>query len=572
MIDNSHIRDVLITNNLKNGDNGDFDNERNNNSMRRLLNSHLSIYNTLNNPDLDVSPNFRTESRFPTPEFNGGSKVFGGLGDSSWQSISNDSILDHKSIRTLSNSPMNQYLNRPASLLSLSDEEDIGATNGDDNHQESMVILDKIASPMVFETDEEGDDFDLNRIISHNVNDTFIMPKMSVNQSFRPFQITLLSSCESDDINQLAQYVKSDLYDHNIINVNHFDLRDTTGINEDAVKKSDLIFIVNDGSFIFVEYLARIFNNNDYNSAPKLTLINMITVNYFINLFELINKYQPYQIWKASSLKQQTLLEKFKSFVKLELDNHIVDSSIIGSSVADSSIVDSNVVDDCFDKTTNHNNLNLTLTNNNNGRPSMEKSSSVYSSLTSNKRPNYKLLERQIKSELLNNSSFVIDPLHLSKNFSFIRGLYSIANALVKSDDNHSYNKLYVLGSFALGISLGVSIASGSTTVFAVYLSNVFSKVVPYFTNYTYATSTTPSSPPTPTNESSLFDFNKFSPTLNMYFQNFCSEVKSTELFQNLCHQVVSALNSLRLSSSYLVNSVCGGLEKLVGIAIYSLH
>lgn len=356
----------------------------------RLFNSHLSVFNALTNPDLELSPDLRNNelSKMPT---NNSEKYYI---DESWQNL-NDSFF-----RNLSQSPLIPQIIRPSSLLSITTDED-RRDDTEDRNKDDTVLID----PMVFETDEEEE-----------FKDTFIMPKMSMSSS--TVSICTIANFSKTEIGDLLESSKDhDIFHVNIKNFNHK--------NIDRIKSSNLIFVINDGSNKLVEFLSKIFEGEDLTfSDSKITIINMITVNYFTNLLDLINNFKPFQIWKTSSVNSGKLIKEFNEFINSEISHK--------------------------------------------SSPS-ETNSSIYSSLitTTNSGKNYKFLEKKFKNDLFVNSNNV-DPLQLKKFQIF----NNILNKSLNDDEpNESFNKLYMLASFTIGISLGFTLANILSKYFTFYLS-----------------------------------------------------------------------------------------------------
>lgn len=565
-------------------DNGD--------SLRKILSSHLSIYNALTNPDLELSPRLggnnqnNAISKIPsnnTPHNGGTTSPSGGTNvgptgsfyvDESWQSISNDSIidprifenpqngnqriLDPKIFRTLSNSPVisQQQMARPSSLLSITTDEDGHESDKKRNspHDASCDQID--SSAMVFETDEE-DEFK-----QYESNDNvFIMPKMSMSQDHsKKLTVTLLSSYNVNYINETNQLINSIRHELNDnVNLLHLSLDKRKSINADIIKKSDLIFIVNDGSFIFIDQLNKVFtdlkksgdvseNEDEYgnDSLPKVTVINMMTVNYFINLFELINSLKPYQIWKTSSLNHHNLLIKFKQFIEFEAGHSVYSPEVT---------------------TEGGPNMGLSIS------VPDQRNNSVYSSLISHKRPNYKLLEKKFKSELLE-SSRNIDPLNLKK-FSWLNSIYALlrkayfsseagqehdgGNDRSSGSDEGSKFPMYALASFTIGIALGIGVAASFSSIVSLYVSNGinnFSQLAKPEPKLILKESKLDSSIATKILDQ-LSD-------LKIVCEDSLAQLFSAEFVNEVSDCLSSILDTIKHTSSLMVNGVKGGFEKLM--------
>lgn len=361
---------------------------------RKMLTSHASILNVLGNPELDINIPERF-TRAPSPLLRDPS-----FSISSWQDIS---------------SP-----NQPTSLV-------LSNTSDDD-----MAVIPP-HSVMMFDTDEDAlaDSMDFDEL--QDDSRTFVMPQMSVSDGSddlhsHQFVITILSSKLTLEITNFVDTLKQDL-NYELIQINLYGLSNNRKVpkrNDFQIAKSNLIFLINDGSKDFLDFLARQTNSEIF---PKLTIINMMTVNYFVNLFEIINIIKPYQIWKTSSLSNNSILVKCKKFIDLEF---------------------------CQIEQL-HNQI-----------------STVYSSLMVSSKKDYKSLERQFKSDL-SQSNINIDPLQISLKFSNITMVYNIVKDLfAKSDRNEQSSRLWLVASFTLGIGLGVGIASGAATMLGCYFYQMF--------------------------------------------------------------------------------------------------
>lgn len=406
-------------------------------SLRKLLTSHLSIYNALTNPELDMSPNMSpnlTLSRV-TPDLRDPMMTF-----SPWQSITNDlenpyDLLgpygkvadDFKDLRRDFKSDVSLPLVKTTSILSVTTDE------------EGNISSSPKPNVMVFETDEE-DDFK---------GTSFIMPRLYVSENIprvpKPFLITILTSTNTDTT-QFLYNIKQHL---SYIDIIHLILNERN--NEKIhMQSSELIFVINDGSSIFVDFLTSL------NSYPKLTIINLMTVNYFINLFNLINNLQPYQIWKTPSLKEAKLLDRIKNYVEIELSQ-----------------MDQPVDSKDFIKKGSDLELQMLAIN------SLNMSRSLYTNLIPQTKSNYKDIEKQYKSDLEGSTSFS-DPLKISQNFSYIRILYSLLKKSLKKDvgvEKISTNgsQLWLVCSFTMGIGLGIGFATGAASLIGFYVYQNFS-------------------------------------------------------------------------------------------------
>lgn len=515
-------------------------------SLKKVLNSHLSIYNALTNPDLDVSPQLNSDAsgNYP-PEINEQFSI------TSWQSIGNESFNDLSNSKEKVSSSI---------LSSVSDEED--------KEKESAVIVpyptrDKV---MVFETDEEDEDIDEDRTLRPNIQcfnlsenpNSFIMPKLTVsdnisNNAHCIFQISVLSSPNygnHTDAYQLIKYLEKD-FSSPLIKFNHFIVNPKLLLfDEKIIRESNLVFVINDGSSIFVNYLCRIFrvvdgiDSDSLDSLPKLTIINMLTVNYFVNLFDLLNNLRPYQIWKTSSLKQDNLLKNLKTLIEIEF---------------------SPMKEEYLNKTltTRDKNLSLTISNN-----------FMYSSLVPSKKPDYKSIERSFKSELhLSTNIDNIDPLQLSSSFSslkvfnsIIKKLFAFNSGCASNGNSNSYNRLWLICSFTIGIGIGLGIANGAAAILNFY----------FYNNYL----TSGLNSPHFFDSKQLADDTDFTSTqINNSMANFSNNLMDSlkkyanDLKELKCFEEISELPSnLRSASSTVIDYFKGGLEKLTSFFLYSNH
>jgi len=484
-------------------------------SLRKLLTSHLSIYNALTNPELDMSPNMSpnlTLSRV-TPDLRDPMMTF-----SPWQSITNDlenphDLLgsygkvadDFKDLRREFKSDFSLPLVKTTSILSVTTDEE-----GNSSSSPKPNV-------MVFETDEE-DDFK---------GTSFIMPRLYVSENIpqvpKPFLITILTSTNTDTT-QFLYNIKQHL---SYIDIKHLILNERN--NERIhMQSSELIFVINDGSSIFVDFLTSL------NSYPKLTIINLMTVNYFINLFNLINNLQPYQIWKTPSLKEAKLLDRIKNYVEIELSQ--IDQPEDSKDVIRK--------DDLDLKMLTINSLNM--------------SRSLYSNLIPQTKSNYKDIEKQYKSDLQGSTSFS-DPLKISQNFSYIRILYSVLKKSLKKDvgiEKISTNgsQFWLVCSFTMGIGLGIGIATGAASLIGFYVYQNFSLKPPL----TPRVLEIKISEPKPMVDL-LVDRSK---DLQDYICSGCQSILDSDIASTIAAGSVVCLEGLRNIGS----SVVVGFQKLVGL------
>ncbi|CAK7911964.1 hypothetical protein CAAN3_13S02102 [[Candida] anglica] len=558
-------------------------------SLRKLLSSHSSIYNALNNPDLDgpvsTSPDLIGSPRFsPDLQFS----------MTSWQSIG-----DRNQATNRSGSPSVTAAKRPttASILSSVSSED-SRIEPDDNC-DSTIVIPYPKKVMVFETDEEEDDDEtlggpVHKKISPIVpispsipnfklnQDSFVMPRMTVSDNYTVkmrkhsrsqknsirenekqtsfLKIVVLSSSAYEvETVQLVDNLRKNVasYSHRLcfsqISLQKLPL-DVD--DEEHIRDSNLIFLVNDGSFVLVDCLSKIFppGDNETSSSlddllPKLTIINMITVNYFVNLFELINSLQPYQIWKISSLSNELLNKNIKEFVELELNGPE------------------------NGKDSEQSSLSLTFLNSSRSR-------TVYSSLISSKRPDYKRIEKKFKTELQLSASNLndVDPLSISAKCNYVNIVTSLVNSISPVNNGVVSGKVWILCSFALGVGLGISIANGAATIIGLSVCNTLSspwilvqpKQPEQLLPMTVGSVSGISSSPIIDSIKTLGDNIYISST--EVLRNFAAVVSDTALPASLTdlHNLFTLSTEYLRSFNYtILECVSGGLEKVVGLITY---
>lgn len=606
----------------------------NSSSLRKLLSSHSSIYNALANPELDegvrLSPQLSHSPKLSSRDFQNQLPDLQ-FSMTSWQSVSSgDTREDQPGAPAPSgaavapvSSPAAFSSKRPTSsiLLSISDDNDSQLDKGD-----STILIPYPKRVMVFETDEEEDvdeDDDKTLNVSHipkkisstfpkfpfpahmnsppsiplesytfdatsiSGQDSFIMPTMSVSDNNNPnavscrskrrklklklklrhrlrnktkldtsyvtcdgFQVSvlltssyqsdasfLIATLEDDLSNQLkSMYLRSYLVDQ--------DISDNDLSN---IRHSDLVFLINDGSFAFVEMCLKVFQEAEgedgcEDAFPKISIINLITVNYFINLFDLINNLKPHQIWKASSLKATQLRSKLKEFIAGEIEDGD-DASTLNNTPASASLIKKSL------------------------------SSSITSTSTNSKKPNYKQIEKRFKNELQYSSPSLenVDPLFISNKFTYLNIMSSIFKNLQSTFDldNYNYGKLWFLCSFSLGIGLGVGIANGATTIVGVSILGNEGKMLnsPDFMNFNTAPDVSLAAGSATKNAWNVVY--KIGETCKEFKDELLDEITKSSLFLEL-------KNIANLSASYLyglnillLDNVKGGLEKVFGLFMY---
>lgn len=466
-------------------------------SFRKLLGSHLSIYNALTNPDLDFnisSPPKESARRFTTPpplDF----AVFGDPSASlqSWQSIN----LNSESLQDIARQ-LRQKLptGRPASASILS-------STSDEDAMELLVLVPaakrKSSKVMVFETDEEdtGDDNEVgdvpgqpvafsapefgddDKTLTVNLNpkdmpsllqdclqNSFIMPKMSLSDSSKRVQLTILSLCDGvlrAETDELVRFIKKNVQiSLRLMQVTHMTLKKRAlKFDLSLIRNSDMLFIVNDGSLVFGECLAAACSEMLQSELPELTMINIMTSNYFINLFDIINTLKPHQIWKAPSLKSEKLLLRIKNYIESEV--------AVGNFSR-------------FEKQYNAQHKKFSKTKKEASKTDAG-SVSMYDGLVPARKPDYKLIERQIRTELLMSLSYSnTDPLKLSSNLDHFNALLELfrqffGSRTLCSETNRDLNlftisssKLWLVCSFSIGIGVGITCASGASNMLAIYV------------------------------------------------------------------------------------------------------
>jgi hypothetical protein len=484
---------------------------------RKMFCSHSSILNVLANPDLDFNiPDFIPDplTRENTPLIDPSFSL------SSWHDISLSKFNSRYRDSPNSSYPVSSNMNSPKIPVCVNVNSPIPPTTlilsstSDDDHD--IAVLPDLHSVMVFETDEEGDMEDL----LDDESPTFVMPQISVSDGsvkFRkPFQISILSSRSNDEIREFVTSLRQN-FKFDSLNIHHINLSKKSksrskkpyfkSIDPKIIKNSDLIFVINDGSKLFLKFLSSNFADGEL-STPKLTIINMTTVNYFINLFELINLIKPYQIWKASSLTSGSVISKCQKFIDLEFGHLDLDK---------------------------------------------HQASTMYSSLVVSTRKDYKAIERQFRLDLSESTSYY-DPLQLSRRFSNFSMVYSIFRNLFNStnyggedfnDQNLKSSRFWLVASFTLGVGLGVSIASGAATMFGCYMYESIGQ--------------SQSLPIEGVSTQTKLDMNGWDTFDNIFpFHNL----------EDLYNYIKLVTTDLKSVLNFLVEYVKGGFEKLVGIMV----
>lgn len=462
-----------------------------------LLNSHLSIYEALTNPELDICialPPLAARESFATPppprnfplvvpvQFDDATASF-----LSWQSVNFPPESSHDSLRLWRQmSPCSPSLKLTTSILSSTDDSPLDAASRP--LSEPMVVVPSAEKAiMVFETDEEDDDDDdddetgvaTNIIASspqfgdddktltngllrtkhvsvpHNQQTSFIMPRMSLSDSATAYRLTVLSSSNKSlrsEVTELIEYIRQNINPAIVRNlhISHLVLEQPPfDFDLAAVRSSDLLFLVNDGSWVFSQFLASLVGTAK-DQYPKLTVLNIMTSNYFVNLLEIINYLTPHQVWKALSLSSDAILLKVKTYLDSELGSH--------------------------DRYRREYESQKQRFKRDKLKPSKRNSKAMSSGLVPTKKTNYRRMERQLCEELLMSLSLHdVDPLNLSSSLGHMKTLF---DGLVKFFSTSGLPQLpseanllrddyfYLFCSFSVGISVGFVVASGAAAVF----------------------------------------------------------------------------------------------------------
>lgn len=459
-------------------DSADSHQETHSASFRKLLGSHLSIYNALTNPDLDLnlpnSPHLKERYTPPPLHFPVAMDPLPPL--LLWLAINVDPIDLARHALTASASPRPQS----ASILSITSEED--------NPSDSMVMVPSLKSAgskvMVFETDEEdeADDYtyvgSLKSTYLHkddktltnnggntkkhisapaNLHSLFIMPKMSLSDSGKPVELTIVSTSNDAlkvETQALIDYIKNNMVMSLKVQVHHLVIAQSPlKFDISVLCNSSLLFLVNDGSLLFIECMDALLQCGCQEALPKLTVINIMTTNYFINLFEMINSTRPHQIWKTPSLRSSKLLSKMNSYINEELGD--------GTSGRHAQAFQTRSKRYMKNRKPGYG-------------ESAKQSNSMYDSLIPTRKPDYKSIEKQIRSEMLMSLSYSnIDPLQLSSNLNHLRALlgafkrfFGSSSPPLAPDDSDALallrRHIWLICSFSVGIGVGVTVASGA--------------------------------------------------------------------------------------------------------------
>lgn len=550
-------------------------------SFRKLLSSHLSIYNALTNPDLDEALPQLGKDRFPTPppQLDIPAAV---LADpyaslSPWQlvNLKSDSIVDIAVLLRLLPFPASP---RPPSTSVLS------STSDDD---ESMVMVpsfkNRASNVMVFETDEE--DLDHNDLpdkivaFSHDLDDdrtltstsavakhvatpaslhtSFIMPKMSLSVDVAHLLLVIVTSLNDTLARETADLVAFVQRNCDGVYVSHLALAaPPLQLDVSVARNCSLLFLVNDGSLVFGDLMAAVARGAA--DTPKLTVINVMTSNYFVNLLDIINHVKPHQIWKSPSLKNDRLLDKMKAF----LDEELALATETG-----------------FAKELHAKKQKFKNKAARRKARSVSPRNSMYDSLipTTNK-PDYKNLERQIRSEMLMSLSYSnIDPLLLSSNLSHMKALLNAVARYFGStspDDSGKVSsmllqgKFWLIFSFSIGLGIGVTFASSAVTVWTARsydklkgICNMQRSVVLVVTPENSGAFAT-----TDVMERASQIWEAYIDHATRVCSNYCDQVVSSIHHSHIARSVVeycsSVFSDLRSFAAYALQSAFSGYEK----------
>lgn len=272
----------------------------------------------------------------------------------------------------------------------------------DPKHSESRFSLVKTTSVNQSNTFDKGSFVFADEMFN---NFDFSLPKR-INQFYdiRLPKTYMLKNCSRSEPNRSLIQIENPYSNHGSSELN----------------TSHLLFLINDGSQSFVKFLSK-FNTKN----TKLTIINITTVNYFTNLFDLISIMKPCQVWKTGSVL--SISSKMRAFIDSEFDYH-------------------------YDEL-------------------------VVSVATSVQRNKYKSQEKQFKSELVDSTEF-IDPLNMSQSFSKL----SLVGKIIKNLVYDFPIDIWLFAGFTFGIGLGISLSNPHA------FSNVFKKneVIPVVPKSTF--------------------------------------------------------------------------------------
>lgn len=572
-------------------------------SFRKLLSSHLSIYNALTNPDLDLRrtplPKTKEIWTLPPPL---DLPTFGDPYASilSWHNVSlNSESLQDIAVNLRIASPSARASNNPPSASILS------STSDDEVPSESMVVvpsLRKVTSSkvMLFETDEEDalDEDQIhdlpNKVLSEladddgktltsntsastvkvgtprNLHSSFIMPRMSLSDSTKVLLVILTSSSEVLKLETAGfiRFIERNAIDAKAgVHVTHLVVaKAPLKFDIALVRSSDMLFIVNDGSFVFGEFMAAVALPAS-ESLPKLTLINIMTSNYFVNLLDIINHLRPYQIWKTPSLKDENMLYKFKRFLDEEVGSMSTFEEV---------------------QSKGHKTKKNRVKKNRNGRRAYKPatSKSMSDSLMRTGKPDYKSIERQIRSEIRMSLSYTnVDPLLLSSNLSHLRALVEFCKKFLGSSDGAPggprplflRGKFWMVLSFSVGLGLGVTFATGAVTVLSIHSYDKLKALFYFPRGAVYADPAYLEKGGHQLASSEVYDratqlWGAYKNSITQGSSRFCDRVASTldpPDFTNWIREYLSSLvGDLKYLATYALQSAFSGFEKAANLVI----
>lgn len=563
----------------------------------KLLNPHLSIYDALTNPDLDIHiplPQIAARASSQTPPLTGFPWAVLLLKEDptasflSWQSVN---FLPESAPNSLKlwrqASPGSFSLERTASILSSTD--DSISDSAPRPVTDSMVLIPSVEKAiMVFETDEEDGDDDedvagpstrsvastphfgddektltdrkqqCKRIsLTENQHTSFIMPRMSLSDSTVTYRLTILSSASEDlnlEVATLIAFIR-DSVDPAIVqklHISHLVLAQAPfGFDYAAVRSSDLLFLVNDGSSVFPQFLSCLVcpTNGCY---PKLTVINIMTSNYFVNLLEIINYITPQQLWKAPSLKSNAVLLKVKDYLDSELTDHSPDRY----------------------KREYESQRHRWGKDKLQARGRKKYPPPMSSDIGPSKLTKYKRMERQISEELLASLSYQdVDPLNLSSSLVHMRTLFngvldlfsgSRRPGLAREEtSNHKY--IYLFCGFSLGLGMGAVLATGATAVASGFISQLL--LHPSVPTFQLMVVTKEQGPVTYITES-MNIFNRGVDYLTSCVHLCVDQVIETKPVLESVLFVDTMVSEVTLLSAYLIQYARGGLTKATGLLV----
>ena len=385
-------------------------------AYRKLLNSHLSIYNVLTNSELDKSitaSNLEQNSMMFNDE---------SFSLSSWQALSNESFGDCKHI----------HEERPNSVLSSASEDEQRPPKKNNTvsaSADAMILRNQEEDAKEYDSGDNDKENSLgdNSVLSDF--NSFIMPRLSLISELQSqrissaFVLSVLGSSECisrEDAHNVFDDIKNELRDTNIIvNFLYVESEDDHALRN-GIQESRLIFVINDGSDALLDFfVSRAVFVFDTKNTSKLTVINMLNLKYFITLFHIIRLLRPYNIWKMSSIRNTKCIKLLRNYLLEEISP----TETIGA-------------------------YGLTVYDG--------KSSS------SLKKENYKSMVKSFKDELKANSSFeYVDPLQITSNFPSIRLFSLMIQKLSESNSHFSISNFiceHFRAIYAMTITIGLGV------------------------------------------------------------------------------------------------------------------